>query len=257
MKRLFLVSITVAFALFGAERAPEMYDIPLWPAGQVPLAKGTGILDQPFLTVSLPPESKRNGSAIVVAPGGGNIMLMYGSEGLEIAEKFNEWGFAAFILTYRLAPKYGDDARVADAKRAIEIVRSKAAEFKIDPKRVGLAGFSAGGSLGRAAGTASAKEEMPSFLVLVYGPGRSSPGEDLTKFPPTYLFAAAWDRGAAGGTVSLFQDLNKAGAVTELLILQKGRHGFGAGTFSDEYGEWMSSLKHFLKVGGFMPEVKR
>lgn len=257
MNRLLLSAATFVLGLSAAERAPEMYDIPLWPAGQVPLAKGTGILDQPFLSVSLPPESKRNGSAIIVAPGGGNIMLMYGSEGLEIAEKFNEWGFAAFVLTYRLAPRYGEDARVADAKRAIEVVRSKAAELKIDPKRVGLAGFSAGGSLGRAVGAASSKEEMPSFLVLVYGPGRSSQGEDLSKFPPTYLFAAAWDRGAADGTVRLFQDLNKAGAVSELLILQKGRHGFGAGTFSDEYGEWMGSLKHFLKVGGFMPEVKR
>lgn len=257
MKGLLRIGITLALALSAAERAPEMYDIPLWPKGQVPLAKGTGILDQPFLTVSLPPESKRNGSAIVVAPGGGNIMLMYGSEGLEVAEKFNEWGFAAFILTYRLEPKYGDDARVADAKRAIELVRAKAAEFKIDPKRVGLAGFSAGGSLGRAAGAASSKEEMPSFLVLVYGPGSSSPGEDLSKFPPTYLFSAAWDRGAADGTVRLFQDLNKAGVVAELLMLQKGRHGFGAGTFSDEYGEWMNSLKHFLKVAGFIPEVKR
>lgn len=257
MKRLLLIGFTLALALPGAERAPEMFDIPLWPEGQVPLAKGTGILDQPFLTVSLPPESKRNGSAVVVAPGGGNIMLMYGSEGLEIAEKFNEWGFAAFILTYRLAPKYGDDARVADAKRAIEIVRSKAAEFKVDPKRVGLAGFSAGGSLGRAVGSASTKEDMPSFLVLVYGPGRATPGEDLTKFPPTYLFAAAADRGAADGTVRLFQDLSKAGATAELLMLQKGRHGFGAGTFSDEYGEWMYSLKHFLKVAGFIPEVKR
>lgn len=253
----FVLAGAFALGALAAGRAPEMYDIPLWPAGQVPLAKGSGLLDIPFLTVSLPPEGKRNGSAIVVAPGGGNIMLMYGSEGLEIAEKFNEWGFAAFILTYRLSPKYGDDARVADAKRAIEVVRSKAAEWKVDPKRVGFAGFSAGGSLGRALAGASSKTEMPSFLVLVYGPGTAAPGEVLKDFPPTYLFAAAWDRGAASETVRLFQDLDKAGAVTELLMLQKGRHGFGAGTFSEEYGEWMNSLKHFLKVGGFIPEAGR
>jgi acetyl esterase/lipase len=252
-----LMSAALALNCLAGERLPEMYNLALWPAGEAPLARGNGPLDNPFLTVILPPEDRRNGSAIVVAPGGGNIMLMYGSEGLEVAEKFAEWGFAAFVLTYRLSPRYGDDARVADAKRAIALVRSKAAEFQIDPKRVGLAGFSAGGTLGRAAAAASTGEEMPGFLVLVYGAGAAKPGEDLTKFPPTYLFTAAWDQGAVDETMPLFEGLNKAKAVVQLSILQKGRHGFGAGTFSEEYGEWMGSLRHFLKVAGFIPEGKR
>src|SRR5260221_9718014 len=81
------------------------YNIPLWEEGKVPLAAGDGPLDAPFLTVFLPPESKRNGTSIVVAPGGGNIMMMYGSEGQEIAARFNDWGAGAVVLTYPPSPK--------------------------------------------------------------------------------------------------------------------------------------------------------
>src|SRR5258708_5055387 len=82
------------------------YNIPLWPDGQVPLAKGDGPLDNPFIPVFLPPAGKANGTSMVVAPGGSNIMLMYGGEGMEIAERLNDWGITAFVLTYRLSPHY-------------------------------------------------------------------------------------------------------------------------------------------------------
>ena len=75
----------------------------------MPLATGNGPLDTPFLTAFLPPEGKRNGASVVIAPGGANIMLMYGAEGLEIAERYNDWGVTAFVLTYRLSPRYGDE----------------------------------------------------------------------------------------------------------------------------------------------------
>ena len=104
----------------------ENYNIPLWGEGKVPLADGTGPLDSPFLTVFLPPEGKRNGGSVIVAPGGSNIMLMYGCEGIEIAERFNDWGFAAFVLTYRMSPRYNEAARIADGKRAMQVVRSRA-----------------------------------------------------------------------------------------------------------------------------------
>src|SRR5579863_8541394 len=94
-----ILPLLIASALFAAKPADNKtvsekhptgnYNIPLWDAGKVPLAKGDGPLDTPFLTVFLPPEGKRNGGSVVVAPGGGNIMLMYGSEGFEIAERFN------------------------------------------------------------------------------------------------------------------------------------------------------------------------
>ncbi len=246
----------------------ENYNIPLWGEGRVPLADGTGPLDSPFLTVFLPPEGKRNGGSVVVAPGGSNIMLMYGCEGIEIAERFNDWGFAAFVLTYRMAPRYNEAARIADGKRAMQVVRSRASEWKLDPAKIGFAGFSAGSAMARNVAAASGPGDAnaadpidklnsrPDWLAMVYSAGRAIEGEQLKDFPPTYLLSAAWDRGAANGTAQLFLDLNRAGAVAELHIYQKGRHGFGAAFTSPEYGPWMDSLHHFLKVGGFIPGAK-
>ncbi|MCZ6673135.1 MAG: alpha/beta hydrolase, partial [Verrucomicrobia bacterium] len=116
--------------------AAQNYNLPLWDPGKVPLAQGDGPLDNPLLTVFLPSEDQRNGSAVIIAPGGSNIMLMYGAEGIEIAERFNQWGTAAFVLTYRMAPTYGHDARVLDGNRAIRLVRSKSEEWGLDPERI-------------------------------------------------------------------------------------------------------------------------
>src|ERR1043166_10170594 len=112
-----LVSAGVLFAAdakpaSGGEKLSLNYEIPLWEESRVPLAAGHGPLDEPFLTVFLPPENKRNGASVVVAPGGGNIMLMYGGEGMEIAEHYNDWGVAAFVLTSRLSPPHNHNATV-------------------------------------------------------------------------------------------------------------------------------------------------
>jgi acetyl esterase/lipase len=94
----------------------------------------------------------------------------------------------------------------------------------------------------------------PDYLVLVYGPGRASPGESLKDFPPTFLLSAAADMGPSIGNAQLFMDLTRAGAVAELHIYQKGRHGFGGGFGSPEFSGWMPTLRHFLEMGGFLPE---
>src|SRR5580698_2472856 len=134
----------------GSHEQPILnYNIPLWADGKVPLAAGDGPLDRPFVTVFMPPEGKRNGGSVVVAPGGGNIMLMYGVEGMDIAERYNDWGVAAFVLTYRLSPRYGENVRVMEGKRAVQMVRARAGEWKLDPNRVGYIGFSAGANTGR------------------------------------------------------------------------------------------------------------
>jgi acetyl esterase/lipase len=255
----------LAMAAMAGSSSNVPYNIPLWEAGKVPLAAGQDPLDAPFVTVFLPPEGKRNGASVVVAPGGGNIMLMYGVEGMDIAERFNDWGAAAFVLTYRLSPKYGENARVLDGNRAVQLVRAHAKEWGLDAGKIGLAGFSAGSSLGRSvvaaakAGDPSAADPLdrvssrPDYLVLVYGPGRATPGEQLKDFPPTFLLAAAADRGAANGSAQLFLELNRAGAVAELHLYQKGRHGFGAAYKSPEFGGWMPALRHFLQQDGFLP----
>ena len=269
-----LTVMSISACLFGADKGQpnagwaENYNIPLWDEGKVPLAQGTRPLDNPFLTVFLPPENKRNGGSVVIAPGGSNIMLMYGAEGLEIAERFNDWGFTAFVLTYRLSPRYGEDTRVADGIRAIQLVRSRANEFKLDMNRVGFTGFSAGSALARSVAAASGPGDpntadpiarmnsRPDYLVMVYSAGRPTQGEDLKNFPPTFLLAAAADRGAANGSAQLWLDLNRAGAIAEIHIYQKGRHGFGAAYTSPEFKPWMDALHHFLEQDGFLVPAK-
>jgi len=246
----------------------DNYNIPLWEAGKVPGAKGDGPLDAPFLTVFLPPPGKANGGSVVIAPGGSNIMLMYGAEGIDIAERYNEWGVAAFVLTYRLSPRYNEAARIQDGQRAIRLVRAKAQEMHLDPKRVGYIGFSAGSNMGRSVVAASGPGDpnaadpvdrlssRPDYLGLVYGPGRASPGEDLKSFPPTFLLSAAGDTGPSMGNAQLLMDMLKAKAVVELHIYQKGHHGFGDGFASGTYSDWMGRLELFLKQGGFIPGGK-
>ncbi len=262
---------TLAFSatfLPAATFSDENCNIKLWEPGKVPLSAGEGPLDQPFLTVFQPPKHKRNGSAVIIAPGGANIMLMYGAEGIEIAERFNDWGTTAFVLTYRLGPKYREDARVLDGNRALRLLRSRAQEFKLDPDRIMFAGFSAGSAMARdvmagsAPGNATAADPVdrygskPNLLLMVYGPGEPSPNEKLKEFPPTFLLAAAADADAATGTAQLFLDMNMAGAVAELHIFQRGRHGFGAATTSPEFGPWMDALNHFLKLNNFFEAKK-
>ena len=266
--RVMAAALFVASALPATDKVAEKssvpFNIPLWEAGKVPLATGDGPLDKPFLTVFLPPEGKRNGGSVIVAPGGSNIMLMYGVEGLDVAERYNSWGVTAFVLTYRLAPRYGENVRVMEGKRAVQLVRSRAAEFKLDPNRVGYIGFSAGSNTARSVvGTSSPGDpnapdpidrlsSRPDYLVLVYGVGRATPGESLKSFPPTFLVSAAADTGPALGNAQLFMDLTKAGATAEIHVYQKGRHGFGSGFGSPEFADWMGRLELFLKLDGFL-----
>ena len=239
-------------------------NIPLWDPGQVPGAAGDGPLDAPFLTVFAPRAGTANGGAVVIAPGGGNIMLMYGGEGAEVAEVFNDWGITAFVLTYRLSPRYDSDARTRDGERAMRLVRANAASWQLDPARMGFIGFSAGGSLARAvvaasdggdANSADLVERVssrPDYAVLVYGAGRANPEESLKDYPPTFLLSAAGDQGPSLANAQLFMDLTRAGAIAELHVYQRGRHGFGSGVGSSEFGDWMPRLQGFLRVGGFL-----
>lgn len=273
MKALYGALLIVATVAATCEAGPggaltAYRNMPLWEAGHVPGAAGNGPLDAPFLTVFLPREGTANGGAVVIAPGGANIMLMYGAEGADIAEVFNDWGVTAFVLTYRLTPRYDNDARTADGKRAVQLVRAHADEWRLDPKRIGFIGFSAGGNMGRAvvaasgAGDANAADPIdrvssrPDWVGLVYGAGRATPNESLKDFPPTFLLSAAADQGPSLANAQLLIDLIKAGAVAELHVYQKGRHGFGSGHGSPEFADWMPRLEHFLRIGGFLPKPK-
>ncbi|MEJ0085080.1 MAG: SUMF1/EgtB/PvdO family nonheme iron enzyme [Pseudomonadota bacterium] len=231
----------------------------------MPGALGDGPLDAPFLTVFPPRAGTANGGAVLIAPGGGNIMLMYGGEGADIAEVYNDWGVTAFVLTYRLSPPYSDDIRRQDGERALRVLRAHAGEWHLDPARIGMIGFSAGGSLARSVAAASDSGDAnstdaverassrPDYLALIYGAGRASPEESLKDYPPTFLLSAAADQGPSLANAQLFVDLVKAGAVAELHVYQGGRHGFGSGVGSSEFFDWMPRLQGFLRVSGFLP----
>jgi acetyl esterase/lipase len=156
-----------------------------------------------------------------------------------------------------------------DGKRAIQLIRSHAAEWKLDPNRIGFIGFSAGSSLAREIGDAGSPGDpnaadpidrfssKANYLGLVYGPGRPGPGESLKDFPPTFIMCAAGDAGNAMGSARLFADMVKAGTVAEIHVYQKGHHGFGSGFASPEFSDWMGRLELFLKQGGFLPGGKQ
>lgn len=148
---LIVATLMIATLIFGRTSVGQERII-LWPNG-APGASGTEEKDQPSITAYLPPAEKANGTAIVICPGGGYGHLAVGHEGEDIGNWLNSIGVAGFVLRYRLAPKYQHPSPMLDVQRAIRTVRARAAEWKIDPAKIGVLGFSAGGHLASTAVT--------------------------------------------------------------------------------------------------------
>lgn len=206
----------------------------------------------PSIYVFLPPKEKATGAAMIVAPGGGHTQLVIDKEGWEVADWLNERGIAAFVLKYRLAKapnsKYTLPNQVyADAARSIRMVRSRAEEWRVDPKRIGFIGFSAGGEVAGMvetefdAGTPDAPDPVervssrPDFVALIYPwyrPGANHP-EDKPIFPvpkdapPVFLVCADDDRSHVEPTVKFYLELEAAHIPGEMHIYAYGGHGFG------------------------------
>ncbi len=186
----------------------------------------------PSLTIYLPPKGKATGAAFIIAPGGAHRYLVVDLEGELVAKKLNEVGVAAFVLRYRLARAEGSTYRVeveslADIQQAIRLVRNRAAEWAVDPARVGVMGFSAGGHLAALAENNFDAATRPDFAVLGY-PGYIGAGFPVAKgAPPTFLFVND-DDPLATGTAEYYLALRKAGVSTELHIFRRGGHGVGA-----------------------------
>src|SRR5579859_3376108 len=139
----------------------------LWPEG-APGAAGALDEDRPTLTIYLPPAASASGAGVVICPGGGYAHLAIEKEGSQIAEWANAHGMAAFVLKYRLGPRYHHPAMLDDAHQALRYVRSHAAEFRIKPDRIGIWGFSAGGHLAATAATHFDASTRPDFAILTY-----------------------------------------------------------------------------------------
>jgi acetyl esterase/lipase len=242
----------VAFSLAAvAQTGPQV--IPLWSQGAPGFENRKDIpeeardywvrrINNPTITVFLPPREKATGTAVVVAPGGGFHELVYENEGVRAAEFFNGIGVAAFVLKYRLPDEenspYSMDNVRQDAYRAMRLVRSRAPEWQLDPRRVGMMGFSAGGALvslvayAPGNGDPAAPDPIdrlngkPDFQILVF-PGGPEPENITSDAPPSFLIVANDDEyGCDKVTLGIFEKLRAAGVRTEAVFLSQGKHAF-------------------------------
>lgn len=250
---------SVLLVLGRATALADPLIIDLWPNGapgsegiheeEVWQERGKGIVDrsvarvhQPTLTAYLPLAEKNTGVGIIIAPGGGYRHLAIDKEGHDIAKWLNTLGVAAFVLKYRLprtkGHNYSMETALADAKRAVRVVRSGGAEWNLDARRIGMMGFSAGGDLAARAGMGFDKGQAgasdlierqtsrPDFLVLGY----PLIPDELTvtaETPAAFLVHADDDRLTAEHSVRFYLALKKAGVSAELHVYSKGGHGFG------------------------------
>lgn len=219
---------------------------------------------KPSLTPFLPPADQATGAAVIVIPGGGHRELWMDHEGYNVARKLNEHGITAFVLKYRLARETNstytiDVHALADTQRAIRVVRSRAQEWNVNPARVGVLGFSAGGELAALAamrfdqGVESASDpadrlrSKPDFQALIY-PGSSRRFEVTKDSPPVFIACGYNDRpDIARGMAEVYLKYKEAGVPAELHIYSNAGHGFGvresnhsaAGRWLERFEEWL------------------
>ncbi len=207
-------------------------------------------IHHPSLTVFLPPDSLATGAAVVIAPGGGHRELVFDAEGRKAAEFFNSIGVAAFALKYRLANEEGSPYSVdehvrQDAYRALRLVRSRADEWGIDPDRIGMMGFSAGGEVVSMIAYASGDGDpeapdpidrangKPDFQILIYPGPRFVPESIPADAPPAFLLSAIDDPCCAAPTLRLLHGYHAAGIPAEAHIYARGAHAFNMGNRSE------------------------
>jgi len=278
----------VGAALSAAEPKTEL----LWPDG-APGAKGTDAKDKPTLIIYLPEKPNRVG--IVICPGGGYGGLAMDHEGHQIGRWLNENGIAGFICDYRHRGKgYGHPAPLQDAQRAIRMVRSRASSFGVDPGKIGILGFSAGGHLCSTAvthfdsGDAGSKDAVmrvssrPDFGILCYpviafdqpythkGSQRNLLGEDASPeliaslsnekqvkddTPPCFLWHTEEDKGVPPeNSVVFYQALLAHKIPAELHIYERGPHGLGLAKLLPGANAWPAACIAWLKVRGIVPQ---
>ena len=253
--------------------------LPLWPQGapgsesrakEPEATEGSNVTNvhNPSITPFLPAADKATGVAVIIAPGGGHSKLCLGHEGYALGQWMADHGIAAFVLKYRLAREKGStytiqEHAMADARRAIRTVRSRAAEWRVQPDRIGIMGFSAGGELAAFAamqsdaGKADAADAIerassrPDFQALIY-PGTSDLFSVEKGMPPLFIACGYHDRpDISKGMASLYLKYKEAGVPAELHVYSNSGHGFGyregtttaAGAWPFRFREWLVDSK--------------
>lgn len=286
---LLLAGTTLVGPRFAQAQEPTPQN--LYPAA-APGAVGTEEKDIPAITIYPAPKGSQTRTAVVVFPGGGYVNLAMGHEGKDIASWLNARGITAFVLKYRLAPRYHHPAMLQDAQRAIRSARSMAAELGYDSDRVGIWGFSAGGHLASTASThfdagkASSSDPIeressrPDFAILCYpvisfddsiahsgskrnllgpnaGPAMadnlSNEKQVTAQTPPTFLFHTGDDPGVpVENSVLYYLALRKHKVPAELHVYEHGRHGVGLAPFDPILSTWPPRLEAWLRFHGWL-----
>jgi endo-1,4-beta-xylanase len=289
LRGLLALPLLASLAAFAADDHPVIH---LWPNGapgsearkDEPEIIGVHLgntpivynIHNPSITVYLPAPGTATGAAIIVAPGGGQMFLSYIHEGTGVAEWLSQHGIAAFLLKYRLARDQagGSTYRVeveglSDSLRSIRLVRYHAAEWGIDPARIGFMGFSAGGELAEMASTCCDSgrpdspdpveriSSRPDFTVLGY-PGGGANKVAVTEYaPPIFMFSAYDDPGKTSMTnASLFIKYQAAGVPAEIHVYAQGGHGFGIRNRPLPVTSWPFRLQEWMSNRGFLTPTK-
>jgi acetyl esterase/lipase len=286
MKICLLTIVFASFISFANAQTP----IRLWE-GDAPNAIGKEAIDIPTITPYLAPKNIATGAAIIVYPGGGYVRLSDVKEGSAVAEFLNSIGVTAFVLKYRLGPKYGQPNQLLDASRAMRMVRSRAKEWGIDANRIGILGFSAGGHLASTLathydfGNANSTDEIekissrPDLQILIYpvvtmgefthaGSKKNllgeNPTEELVKkysnelqvtknTPPAFIVASVEDKAVPfENSLQYVQALRKNGVPFEFHLYEKGAHGFGLAPTDPILSTWKDRLKDWLVLRNFL-----
>jgi acetyl esterase/lipase len=277
MRRLIL---TAGIALSLPALAHAQQRVALWPNGAPGFEARKAIPEQaaeywaksindPSVTAYLPPADKATGAAVIVLPGGGHKMLVIHPEGTDVAKVLNTMGVAVFVLKYRLAQEEGspytiDHAR-QDAVRAVRLVRSRAAEFGVDPKKIGLMGFSGGGEVVDLAVYGSTAKDpkvdaidavsaRPDFQVLIYPGPTGIPEKIPADAPPAFILAANDDECCSAPPVELLQKFRAAHVPVEFHLFQSGGHAFNMGFRTDKAAikTWPERLRDWLADNGWL-----
>ncbi|MES2443540.1 MAG: alpha/beta hydrolase [Pseudomonadota bacterium] len=280
--KLWIAALLMAFAAPPSE--PQR--IALWPngapgseahRGEAELAQDYWVknIHDPSVTAYLPDPAKATGAAVVIAPGGGHALLVITGEGAATAKYFNDLGVAAFVLRYRLAREPGSTYTIegtakGDTIRAMRLVRARAKDFGIDPARIGLMGFSAGGELvsmvanadpALLAGNPAAADPVerasarPDFQVLVYPGPLGIPATIPKSAPQAFLVAASDDECCSAPVVELLTKFRAAGVPNEVHLFARGGHAFNMGAGRTErpgLKVWPLRLTDWLEDSGLL-----
>jgi len=285
--------LTLLIILSTTHTFSQSMKINLWPEGNIPLSIKNNLQEQaistdivrigkvqvPQIEVYLPNKRSVTGQAVIICPGGGYSILAYDWEGTDVAKLLNAHGIAAIVLKYRLPDSLSstspDQVPLMDAKQAMRIVREKAASWNINPNKIGIMGFSAGGHLASTLSTHFEEETKPNFSILIYpvismdksiahmGSRNNligkQPSEEMAKLysnelqvtantPPTFLIHATDDQSVpVENSLLYYEALKKNKVPTEMHIYPAGGHGFGLANGNRSLESWPVLLIEWMR----------